>query len=634
MRWHRLQHDYPQVLVIPEHSFTSVAMDQPAPYGQLLTYDFVGTPASNDPPSASGDVLATYPNAFSVIYPADGDGGNSGFPHYYTPIEQSVSRGDIILFRGWFNDAYNTTMVNIYDQAFPSLPPTPTGLSATAVAGVINLSWTADSGAGIFGLGTYNIKRSTTSGGPYTTIASGVMGTTYTDTSAVKSTPYYYVVSAVNGRGEGANSAQMTATTSTFAGPTVVSAAHADNVGGATTVNLIALGAAAAGESTLTYTWSSVSTPPNLSQPTYSANGTNAAKYVKATFHQAGTFTFTVTMTDANHLSITSSVTVVVSQVFTGLSVTPANAAVAGGNTQPDVATGIDQFGNSMAVPTVTWSVSGGGTIDPNSGIFSASQTGGTYTITATSGSILGTTGVTVVPTVFTGSAGNDTYTLRLNPLNTSQDQLVVSIFGSGTVTYNITTSQYPSLTISPSSGDDSLTVDFANGNPLPAGGVNFNGGTNNTGDALYISGLATGGLAFSVDATKVTYTPAPTTPITYSNLEKLEFDLLGGSNSLTQLAQPSAPLTFNAGPGNNTLTVNGGSYSFTADPQTSSGNLTVNDNSAVVFTSGTGGYNARHLAALNLGSGATVTALTPNSLANRTILVLGGTVGKPCRPA
>ncbi len=90
-----------------------------------------------------------------------------------------------------------------------TLPPAPTGLTATAVSSSqINLSWTASSGAT-----SYNVKRATVSGGPYTTVATGVTSTSYSDTGLTASTTYYYVVSAVNANGESANSAQASATT-------------------------------------------------------------------------------------------------------------------------------------------------------------------------------------------------------------------------------------------------------------------------------------------------------------------------------------------------------------------------------------------------------------------------------------
>ena len=87
------------------------------------------------------------------------------------------------------------------------IPAVPTGLTATAGNQQVSLSWTASSGAT-----SYHLKRSTTSGGPYTTVASPT-GTSQTDTGLTNGTAYYYVVSAVNATGESANSSpQVTAT--------------------------------------------------------------------------------------------------------------------------------------------------------------------------------------------------------------------------------------------------------------------------------------------------------------------------------------------------------------------------------------------------------------------------------------
>ena len=64
------------------------------------------------------------------------------------------------------------------------------GLIATPGNNQVALNWTAASGAT-----SYNVKRGTVSGGPYTTLASPT-GTNYTDTTAVNGMTYYYVVSA------------------------------------------------------------------------------------------------------------------------------------------------------------------------------------------------------------------------------------------------------------------------------------------------------------------------------------------------------------------------------------------------------------------------------------------------------
>jgi hypothetical protein len=59
---------------------------------------------------------------------------------------------------------------------------------------------------------SYSMYRSTVMGGPYFILASGLAGPTHDDPSAIPGTPYYYVVRAVNGGGEGPNSNEATAT--------------------------------------------------------------------------------------------------------------------------------------------------------------------------------------------------------------------------------------------------------------------------------------------------------------------------------------------------------------------------------------------------------------------------------------
>lgn len=106
----------------------------------------------------------------------------------------------------------NSTQVS----ATPALPPPPpTNLTATAGNAQVSLSWTATSGAA-----SYNVKRGTVSGGPYNTIASPTT-TSYIDTGVTNGTAYFYVVTAVSGAGESANSNQASATPT--APPTSVS---------------------------------------------------------------------------------------------------------------------------------------------------------------------------------------------------------------------------------------------------------------------------------------------------------------------------------------------------------------------------------------------------------------------------
>src|SRR4029077_9505585 len=125
--------------------------------------------------------------------------------------------------------------------------------------------------------------------------------------------------------------------------------------------------------------------------------GTGTANNATATFTQAGSYTFQVTVTDTAGLTATSSVNVTVNQTLSSIPVSPASATVADGATQQFTASGQDQFGNAMT-PTVAWSVSGLCTIN-SSGLYTAPSTGsGSATVTATSGSLTAMASVTVTP--------------------------------------------------------------------------------------------------------------------------------------------------------------------------------------------------------------------------------------------
>lgn len=89
----------------------------------------------------------------------------------------------------------------------PTPPAAPSGLTAAAGDGQAALSWNASSGAT-----SYTVKRATVNGGPYTTVASNITGTSYTDAGLTNGTTYYYVVSAANSAGTSANSSQTAVT--------------------------------------------------------------------------------------------------------------------------------------------------------------------------------------------------------------------------------------------------------------------------------------------------------------------------------------------------------------------------------------------------------------------------------------
>lgn len=83
----------------------------------------------------------------------------------------------------------------------------PLNLSASSGDSKVDLNWATVSNAA-----SYNIKRSTTVGGPYIKIASGVTVATYSDIAVANGKTYYYVVTAVNANGESLPSNEASAT--------------------------------------------------------------------------------------------------------------------------------------------------------------------------------------------------------------------------------------------------------------------------------------------------------------------------------------------------------------------------------------------------------------------------------------
>ena len=96
-----------------------------------------------------------------------------------------------------------------FTQAMRRTKPTAaTSLAPTAGNAQVVLSWTASTGAT-----SYNIYRSTTSGGEGSTAyKTGVTAATFTDTGLTNGTTYYYEVTAVNTGGESGKTSEVSAT--------------------------------------------------------------------------------------------------------------------------------------------------------------------------------------------------------------------------------------------------------------------------------------------------------------------------------------------------------------------------------------------------------------------------------------
>jgi aryl-phospho-beta-D-glucosidase BglC (GH1 family) len=132
-----------------------------------------------------------------------------------------TNSGAVTLQINVVSPGYDLAWIEFVPANGPPLAPTgetvigaasgnPAGLTAGVQAAPGNmetsLNWVAAETAT-----SYNVKRAVNSGGPYTTIAS-CTALSYVDTGLANGTTYYYVVSAVNGNGESANSSVVTAT--------------------------------------------------------------------------------------------------------------------------------------------------------------------------------------------------------------------------------------------------------------------------------------------------------------------------------------------------------------------------------------------------------------------------------------
>jgi Glycoside hydrolase family 44/Fibronectin type III domain len=192
-----------------------------------------------------------------------------------------------------------------------SAPAAPTGLSATAANAQVNLSWSASSGAS-----AYYVKRSTTSGGPYTQIAAPI-ATNYSDNNLSNGTKYFYVVSAYNSYGQSSNSAEVGATPAAPATPP------------AAPTGLQAAGGNA--QVSLTWTASTGATSYHVKRSTTSGSG-----YAQISAPTAANYTDTIVTNGTTYFYVVSALNAV------GESANSAQATATPANVAADVTITID----------------------------------------------------------------------------------------------------------------------------------------------------------------------------------------------------------------------------------------------------------------------------------------------------
>jgi uncharacterized delta-60 repeat protein len=181
-----------------------------------------------------------------------------------------------------------------------------------------------------------------------------------------------------------------------------------------------------------------------------------------------------------------------------------------------------------------------------------SSATGGNLSFTYSNGSI-------DIPPDFTGRY----YTVKLD--GSGNVDVWENVAQTATPTYVFPQSLYGTdanfnqLIFNTTASGGSVTIDETNGDPLPAGGVAFNGtGTGNTliidgGSGTNTATVSSSGFAYNSDA------------LALSDVQNFVFNAGTGSNTLTQNSQPAGTVAFNYGGGTDDLIVDGGTYTFAA---------------------------------------------------------------------
>lgn len=306
-----------------------------------------------------------------------------------------------------------TAFLNALGGSAP--PAAPTNLVASPGNAQVQLTWTASSGAT-----SYNVKRATVSGGPFT-LAGTSTTTSFTDTGLTNGTTFFYVVSAVNANGESANSAQVSATPSAGTANFTLSAAPNtltvnQGASGTSTISIArtnftgAVTLSATGlPSGVTASFNTSPTTANSSVLTLSASATATTGAATVTITGTGggltnttTIALTVGMGGTNNGGVTITPVVASSSNFfneedvrvantqnvTAMSVTiviQRTTGISSSGQYNTIGNGVTQ-GISSTSATITDTFNFTGTLTPGSGRIFAAQTSGTGTAHPTAG--------------------------------------------------------------------------------------------------------------------------------------------------------------------------------------------------------------------------------------------------------
>lgn len=216
-------------------------------------------------------------------------------------------------------------------------PDAPTGLNATAGDTEVDLTWNASATAT-----SYTVKRSTSDGGPYTNVQTGITDTNFTDENLTNGTTYYYVVSASNVGGESSNSTQVSATPEA-----------AQTVPGAPT-NVVASG----GDTQASLTWQAPADDGGAAITDYSVTVSPTTGVSGQTTRSVGSASTNFVFTGLSNGTAYSFTVAAVNSVGTGAASNPSNEVTPQVGA-PNAPTGLNATAGDTEV-SLTWNAAAG----------------------------------------------------------------------------------------------------------------------------------------------------------------------------------------------------------------------------------------------------------------------------------
>ena len=288
---------------------------------------------------------------------------------------------------------------------------------------------------------------------------------------------------------------------------------------------------------------------------------------------QIASFTLSVTVSDGVHTSAVQTVVINLNDLNDVTPVVTAgqSAAIAAGSANgTSVLTVVASDGDVTATTFQNWTITAGNTnvdgdanlpfvINASTGAITANDAGDlngsvtAFNLTVTVSDGLHTSGSQTVTVIFSTTSAsvsggiltiNDTGLPNNQPIDMHLDgmgNLIIhdsnNVLGAGAgatqIDANTISVPFTALTqfvVNGNGGDDTLTLDFANGNPIPSAGVTFNGGTggHDTLNLIHVGGLfdtQVFSYANRNDGTVALINGGTTSTVTYTGLEPISID-------------------------------------------------------------------------------------------------------------